>query len=189
MNTILVILLSLTLGFVYRIRGGSLSLANDSEGRAIWSTVVGIICMSIAYICGIPIAVGILGITTAFISVSIGHSFAQGPRVSQYLEMGLIGYTRAAITLLPLWIYQIFFDYKDIHIGLFTASLIGWFQGLAYMIGYEDLASNGFKLRLFGIDWCVPGEFPGYDASWGEFLTGYVFAAMFIMIALTYGVN
>ena len=99
----------------------------------------------------------VLGVLSAWLAASIGHSNWQSPSKYNYAIMGCITTLMLAIMLIPLILINPDFAF------LIPLGLTGI---LAAALSYTNFFQSR-TLNLFGTSLCVPG-----DSSWQEFLIG-----------------
>lgn len=156
------------LAFAYRSRGMAHSWGDTLNRIVSWAVPVGLVCALVAHAWGFPLWVALPCAVLAFAGACIGHASEQGDTPLQYEQMGL--YCTALLTMILLpFIASISWDFYINGIamhrrGFFLVACFGGYLGAAASwLGYRMRGG----LRIFGVQWCVPG-----DSSWEEFYIG-----------------
>lgn len=173
------IFIAILFAFAYRNRGMHHDMFNDTENRLFsWALPVTWITGFLAYVHFMPSYIALLCGIMAFIGVSIGHSFAQGDSTSQYVQMGLVNFTRLLMILFPIELGSIFF-WPPAHDYLWITALLSFFLFWgASALSYTSFVQSK-HLQFFGVSWCVPG-----DSSWEELFNGAVFGLCLSLIII-----
>lgn len=178
--SLLAFLISESFSFAYRNRGKHHEAKWDGTtvNRILsWELPVTGIMTAIAMLYGFPWWNGLICGLLGYIGVSIGHGFAQSNTPKQYAEMGLVNFTRLSLLMLPLQIQNIIHPPIDHLFWYAVLSSFFLFWGAA-ALSYQPVF-QAKTLRLFGIDWCVPG-----DSSWEEYLQGKVYGYIFSIFVI-----
>jgi hypothetical protein len=176
-QTIGVISTVVLFAFLYRNRGmhHKASWDGTTVNRLIsWELPVTLYMLAVCIVYGYGWRIGLLcGLGSLLIM--IGHGFAQSFGWKQYLQMGLVNATRLLAILSPFLLANHYYTNSFSVLWLIPPASFLLFTG-ASALSYQPVL-NTKTLRLFGVDWCVPG-----DSSWEEFLNGAVFGSVFSSI-------
>lgn len=161
------------LAFLYRQRGMHEDSTDTTESRLFyWVFPMLLLCSLVADLYGFPKWWGIISALLTWGGLSIGHSFAQSNGKAQYAEMGLVCFTRLEAAFLPfliacVWGYAVHWIFWIVIAAFF---FLTWgVSALSYSSFFQSKT-----LRLFGVNWCVPG-----DSSWEEWLIGLCYDLVF----------
>lgn len=168
------------LAFAYRQRGRHVDSTDTTEARLIWWVLpMLLLCTLLADAYGLPKWLGIPCGLLAWGGIAMGHSFAQNDLDLSFAEMGLVCFTRLAGMFMP-FLMASFWGYP-LH-GIFAVMpLLFFFQTWgASALSYSTFFQSR-TLRLFGVDWCVPG-----DSSWEEWLIGLQYDVVFWVLFLNH---
>lgn len=148
----LFLLVSFIVAFGGRAKGGAIPLGSDDLARFLfYAFPIGTIMIALAGIYGLPLWLGLLSMALAFFASKLGHADVQGSTFTDYEGMSYNCILELMAILLP-------FYFTDVNI-FFTITVFGFLGGVGDWLGYKMKCG----LRLFGIQWCIPG-----DTSWGE---------------------
>lgn len=168
------------LAFLYRQRGMHEDSTNTTEARLFyWALPILLICTLLAWLYHFPLWCGTISGVMAFIGILLGHSFAQSNTKTQYAEMGLVCFTRLELMLLPFLTAPVFGWYPFHPIFFLVIGAFFFLTWGASALSYSAIFQSK-TLRLFGVNWCVPG-----DSSWEEWLVGLSYDIAFWTLILT----
>lgn len=143
-----------------------------------WVLPVTLTTVVISVIYGMPWWVGLLSGAITFGGLCIGHGFAQSFGWKQYLQMGLVCFTRLQATLLPLQLAIVYYP-TPLFWVLWAVPPVSFFLFWgASALGYTTFF-NTKTFRLFGINWCTPGS-----SEWEELFIGATYGLCFAVIIL-----
>lgn len=164
----LITLAPIFLAFAYRSRGMAHSWGDTVNRIISWAVPVGLVCALVAYTWDFPLWVSLPCAMLAYAGACIGHSSFQGDSDTAFHEMGLYCVALLTLILLP-FISTVSWDFyvhglPMHHRVIFLFACFGGYLGAA--AGWLGYRMRG-GLRIFGVQWCVPG-----DSSWEEFYIG-----------------
>lgn len=173
MYMILMILLTSSFALTYRMRGGAVPLGSTQAARLVfWFLPNLLLATVVSHLTHAPFYIALMSATLAFVTMLIGHGFAQSENVAAYRNMGLVTFTRMFAMYAPFVLWSK---------AVVTMAVLGWIAWPLSALSYSKVFANR-TLEFFGVVWARPTAIGG--SEWEELLVGGLYGLVYSLIII-----